>query len=337
MSLAGLLQKGMVSAAEVGDIPYHCTSCGACEEACLHDNQVALWMLRTRNRLFENGRVPNAVAEAAACFGVAGNQYGKSGEPALVKALEDAGVQLRRSGVDVYLAGCESLHDAPKVVTSLFRVLNKMTSIDLTVTRASALCCGAPLAWAGEHTGFVSHARRFASAFGETKRVIAHDPACAHTLRTLYPHFGVDFQPEVWTLYGFIGEQIWDSSLSSSLSRSALGPNSGRDNLVFEPCHLVRTFGERDRTRALLDQVLGDDWGLFHHNGVNDCCGAAGLLPLSAPETAWELAHQKVAAFVETGARSLIALSPRCSTHLRRAAPALRIRDLVEVVLEDYT
>lgn len=329
MTVSGLLQKGRVPPSVVGHLPFHCTTCGACEEACLHGNQVPFWLLQTRRRLFSHHRIPTSVAEAAAYFGVAGNRFGFLLEPQLRAALSETEFRLSRTADDVYLAGCETLTSQPSVVTSLFRALARLEIRHLKPTSASSLCCGAPLAWAGEHHGFTSHAGRLAGLLEGARRLIVHDPACAHTLRILYPRFGIELRPEVWTLPGFLA-RAFGAAASTSYAGAKL-----RRRVVLEPCHLAQAMGEKDRPRALLGHLFGDDWGLLTNNGMSDCCGAGGLLPQSAPQTALALAKLKISAFRDSGAQTLVSLSPRCGAHLRQVEPDLPVRDLAEVVLED--
>ena len=331
MAQAGLLKRDKISAESVASLPYHCTTCGACEEACLHDNRVPSWVLLARHRVFKAGFAPRVAREAAACFGVAGNVFGESVEQQFKTAISEGGVRVRRSAHDVYLAGCETLHGRPEIVTTLFKALQALEHEGLHVTSLSGLCCGAPLAWTGELDGFLTYAQRFASALNDAKRVVAHDPVCAHTLRIVYPRFGVSLRPKVWTLPGYLADV-----LKVQAPPKPLNPLEKPRYLVLEPCHLNRAMAERGRPRALIDQLLGaGQWAPLQLDGVDDCCGAAGLLPLTAPIAAHRLAEAKIAGFRQLGAQRLVTLSPRCGIHLSRVAPELPILDLADLLTED--
>jgi Fe-S oxidoreductase len=59
-----------------------------------------------------------------------------------------------------------------------------------------------------------------------------------------------------------------------------------------------------------------------------DCCGAAGLLPTTAPATALAMAESRIQAFRQTGAAQLACMSPRCAAHLRKVDPTLDVVDV---------
>lgn len=325
MVQAGLLKNDRLASPSVGGLPWHCTGCSACIDACLHDNQVPFWLLLSRSRALLAGQAPPAVAEAAAAFGVAGNLHGASLEPALHAALASAGTRPSRTAEDVYLPGCETLHALPTAAVDLLRAIQPLGLGDLRATSASGHCCGAPLAWAGELQGFVAHARRYALELESAKRVVVHDPACAFALRVLYPRFGVRLRPEVQTVPGFLRERV-----SKDPAPRQLGIHG-----YLDACHLSRGLGEREGPRALLDELLDGRWLPLEEEGSADCCGAAGLLPHAAPETARALAEARIDAFDRSGAEVLLAASPRCLAHLRGVRPDLPIRDIAGLLLAE--
>jgi Fe-S oxidoreductase len=63
-----------------------------------------------------------------------------------------------------------------------------------------------------------------------------------------------------------------------------------------------------------------------------DCCGAAGLLPLTAPETARAMGEARINAFRASGAEELALMSPRCAAHLRAIDPGLKIVDVTQLL-----
>src|SRR5689334_11261503 len=70
--LSGLVKKTIAAPETAGDLPYHCTHCLACTEACLHKNDVPLMMSLARSRV----HAPPKVSELRGHFGVAGNPQG---------------------------------------------------------------------------------------------------------------------------------------------------------------------------------------------------------------------------------------------------------------------
>ena len=319
MVQAGLLKKDKLSTSAVADLPWHCTTCGACQDACLHDNEVPFWMMLTRQRVLERGGAPSDAAEAAAAFGVAGNLQGISLEPALESAVSDAGTRVSRVADTVYLPGCETLHASPALAVEFLRGVSLLGLGDLRTTPASSRCCGIPLAWAGEVDGFVAHAARYARELESANRLVVHDPACAYALRELYPRFGVPLRAEVVSVWSYVHDRLVAPPErpggQASDTRYALLSSCHADRGLMEPC------------RTIVEETLGLELQP-EKAPTDDCCGAAGLLPLTAPSTARAMAEARLEALEATGADSWIAVSPRCASHLQALRPGLRMVDL---------
>ena len=63
-----------------------------------------------------------------------------------------------------------------------------------------------------------------------------------------------------------------------------------------------------------------------------DCCGAGGLLPLTTPELAEEMAKARIEMFKATGGDTLVMPSPRCAAHLREVDPTVNVLDVASLV-----
>jgi Fe-S oxidoreductase len=79
-----------------------------------------------------------------------------------------------------------------------------------------------------------------------------------------------------------------------------------------DPCELARGLCELTAPRALLSAAVGDFREPSRSGTDTSCCGAAGLLPRTMPETARKLAEQRRG---ELGGPAVTA-SPACSAAL---------------------
>lgn len=327
--LAGFLKKGRVSAETAGPLPYHCTHCGACTEACLHDNDVPLGLSLARSRVLAAGAAPQIVREVIGHFGVSGNPQGASLEPALDAALLEVGLEKVRGAKAVYFPGCATLEQLPEAATGFFRATTLAGLSDVSARASSASCCGLPLFWAGELEGFRGHAARFAAQFSGVERLIVHDPACAHTLKVRYPDVGVVFEPEVVS----VPEYLLDGLGARDAEASTRGPEGERIAFA-DTCHAARGLDVVDAPRRLIAKrlrrrvvELDEDRGR-----AVDCCGAAGLLPLTAPDTATAMAERRLDTFRASGAAQLVMASPRCVAHLLAVDPSAPVVDLATLL-----
>ena len=102
VTLAGFTKRGQAPPSVLGSLAYHCSSCGACTEACLHKNDVPLVLAMARSRAVTAHLEPEGIAEVRGHFAVAANPYGISLEPKLAELgpLPDP-----RPGDAVYLPG----------------------------------------------------------------------------------------------------------------------------------------------------------------------------------------------------------------------------------------
>lgn len=326
--LSGLLKRGHAAVDEVGALPYHCTHCGACTEACLHHNDVPLWLSLARSRVRAAHAAPPAVGEVASHFAVAGNPYGEPLGPGLERVVAEArgGDGPRPSGAILYHPGCTTLKERPQTVAAFLRTLDLHGIGGVAVGEASAGCCGLPLLWGGDLAGFKAHAERHAQRLASADTVLAHDPACAHAMQVRYPEFGVSLSPQVVHVSAFLAGRI--------------GPGPRREGgsaprvAYADSCALGRRLGLKDEPRQLVARATGaPPLELPELGGAPlDCCGAGGLLPDTAPDTAEAMGQARLDAFRATGAARLVTFSPRCAAHLARLDPTVDVVDGVELL-----
>ena len=323
--LSGFVKRGRIAVEAARALPYHCSQCGACTEACLHRNDVPMVLAAARSRVLGAGAAPQVIREVVGHFGVSGNPQGTSLEPALDAVLAETGHKKVRGGAQVYFPGCTTLELMPEAAVGFLRATSLSGLSDLAVRPSSASCCGLPLFWAGELEGFRGHAARFAAQFTGVKRLVVHDAACAHALIHLYPQVGVRFEPEVQ----HVTQYLLDGLRAHDAEASTKGPPEER--LAYaDTGSLARGLDITDAPRRLIAKrfrkrvvELDEDTGR-----AVDCCGASGLLPLTAPETAQAMAEGRLEAFRRSGAAQLAVASPRCAAHLKSVDPSAPVVDM---------
>ncbi len=326
--LSGLLKQEKVTASVVGGFPYHCSACGACTEACLHKNDVPLWLAMERSRVLSAGAAPKQVRELCGHFGVAGNPQGVSLEDPLNEIVVASRATMTREGTTVYLPGCKTIEAMPDAAIAFLRGATLLGISDICLTPASAGCCGLPLFWAGELEGFRAHAIRYAAQFARTNTLVVHDPACAHALQARYPEVGAELHPRVVHPARFLADNL-DLEKPEHAKRY-----DGPTIAYADTCSLARGLGLVDEPRRLIRRITGQKPIELEGLGRRevDCCGAAGLLPDAARATAEAMAAQKIEAFRESGANELAVFSPRCAAHLRSVDPTLLVVDAAHLI-----
>ncbi|MBI4820709.1 MAG: (Fe-S)-binding protein [Deltaproteobacteria bacterium] len=335
---SGLLKRGRIEAESVGALPWSCSSCGACTEACLHKNDVSLWVMLARSRVLAGHAAPSVVEEVRGHFAIAGNPTGVPLEPVLEQVVAAAYSSVSpRAGHDVYFPGCTTLSERPEAAQSFLETVLVRGIQEIQITEASSACCGLPLLWAGDLEGFVAHAKRVAQRLSSSKRLVVHDPACAETFARRYAEFGVTLEPEVISVVELLAEHFGVSE-SAPIEAGAAHRRDDRASeapklAYLDTCATARRLGRSglvSTPRKILALATGSiPAAVPGLSGSSvDCCGASGLLPLVASSTALAMAEARVAAFRESGAQRLVVASPRCAAHLARADASIIVRDL---------
>lgn len=340
VTLAGLEKVGRVSLEAVNDAPYHCTHCGACTEACLHDNEVTLVLTLARRRLLSARQAPGSIREVRDSFAAAGNPYGRPLKEPLAELARSAGFPAEldaatRTGATLYLPSCAALHEAPDVVLAWFEALLVRGMSEVSVSEASAACCGLPLLWAGDMDGFRDHAERFAERVAGASSIVAHDPACAHAMKHWYELIGVPLAPEIQHISELVSARlgIADTPGGESLAEPEAPIEPRRSLAYMDCCQLTRGLRLIRSPRRLVTRTAGVPRELPGGVGVEaDCCGAAGLLPNTEPKTAIAMGEARLEAFRQTEAEVLVTASPRCLAHLRRIDPTAQIVDIAHLL-----
>lgn len=322
VTLAGFMKRGQAPASVLGSLAYHCSSCGACTEACLHNNDVPLVLAMARSRAVTAHLEPEGIAEVRGHFAVAANPYGISLEP---KLAELGPLPEPRPGDAVYLPGCAALAERPEAAEGFLKAVALRGVGQVSVSEVSAQCCGLPLFWAGDLGGFRSHAQRYAERLADAPKLVVHDAACLDAMTRLYRLVEVELKPTAVLAATYIAEAI-------GVTATEAVPTEPREGAVayVDTCHAARAARAIGLPRALLERVTGSAPAELEglRGPAADCCGAAGLLPVTAPETSRAMAEARIARFKASGAQEMAVLTPRCAAHLCRIDPSIEVHDL---------
>ncbi|MBK8014062.1 MAG: (Fe-S)-binding protein [Deltaproteobacteria bacterium] len=331
VTLSGLLKRARIRAESVAPFIYHCTDCGACTSACLHKNDVPRIVTLARHRLLLERSAPAEVKELCGRFGVAGNPQGRSLRDALDQVSEVSGRPIVSEAPTIYLPGCMTLDRSPQSAIDFLRATSLLGVFGVELARSSDACCGLPLYWAGDLEGFRQHARRIADQFAHVERLIVHDPACALAMRVRYAEVGVHLRARVEHVVPFLAEAF---GAEASTPREGATPSWHGVLAIADNCAASRGLELGQTLRSLVRRVSGCEPQEITtlSDREADCCGAGGLLPLTTPILAHEMAMARIETFRTSGGDTLVMPSPRCVAHLREVDPTVNVLDLASLV-----
>jgi len=309
--LSRAVRRGELTAESARDLPWHCTDCGACTQACPSSVDVPGLLMRSRSRVRQRATPPEVSREVAERFAVSGNPQGVSLQPALESAIQSARRSTDRVGDVVYVPGCFVLHQEPELAADFIRCV-ALFGRELAVTPASSACCGQPLWWAGELDAARAHAQAFKQQVRGAKKIVFHDPHCAAHVRERFPELGIEWEVEVSS-----GLEFAAGMLSPEAEGGPRAPREG-GLVAAEVCRQRGTVGSRWAGR-----LTGD----AHRVATPDCCGAAGLMPQVAPEVARQMGERWLASVEPRPDETMLVSSPRCRMHLAQLRPELSFED----------
>lgn len=289
MSTAYFASNGDVSVDPSFAAPaWACTGCRACREACDHKNDVAGTLYAARSAF-----VAENVAPAAAMRVLEGWDEHRRQTRASVDALARPS---NASAKHAFLAGCTYTRKLAAESRDALRVVRALHGEPRLVDE----CCGLPLLLAGDAERFRAHARSFAERFdGDAITVL--DPGCAMTLRVHYAEHGVALSAKVGVLVEELAARVTELDAGAG-GDPELGPVRYHD-----PCQLGRGLGIYDAPRAVLTRVLGAPPLEFHGHGPRAACsGGGGLLPLTLPDVAHEIARRRLDEHTDAGGGTLV-------------------------------
>jgi glycolate oxidase iron-sulfur subunit len=211
--------------------------------------------------------------------------------------------------------GCVSNYLRPQAADATFRVLKDLGA-DVWVPREQG-CCGLPAFGAGEVPAARKLAERNLEAFlpagGPVPDAITTPCAsCAAMLKHHLPEL-LEGDPRA--------RQLADRVVPFSRLAAKLGGGAAAGETVpgplltyHDPCHLSRSFGEKDAPRQLLTTLPGARFVEMEH--PCKCCGHGGSFNISHYDLSMEISRRKEEYILSSGADLLVTECSGCLLQL---------------------
>jgi Fe-S oxidoreductase len=222
--------------------------------------------------------------------------------------------------------GCMGSYDPQgrEIVTAFARVMTHLGTTFGVLKREK--CTGDPARRLGNDLVFQQLAEQNLDALRQAKvtRIVSICPHCVRTISTDWKEFGA--APEIEHHSEFMARY-----------QDQLPKQTGGAKIVYhDPCYLSRYRGTIDEPRQVLarsGKVV--DPGRSRERSF--CCGAGGGLMFLGEETGDRVSHARAKELVATGADTVGAACPFCSSMLRDALPAVsnappKLLDIAQIV-----
>ncbi|MGH9838305.1 MAG: (Fe-S)-binding protein [Blastocatellia bacterium] len=234
------------------------------------------------------------------------------------------------------------------VMEGLFKPANDATKRVLAVngcanvTVESQVCCGALHAHSGDLETARDLARRNIDAFdaflnlraGAT--IIINAAGCGALLKE-YGELLKGDSNYAERARRFSG-RVRDATEFLAASEIKRGGEISERVTYDAPCHLYHAQRVTTAQQKLFDAIPGLQYAPLE--GMQDCCGGAGIYNLSEPERSEGLLSEKIEKVKATGAATLVTANPGCHMQLgagaRMFGAEVRVAHIVELLDESY-
>ena len=295
-----------------------CTGCFGCREHCDHHNDVTGTLFDARSAIVETR--PDAAPEGATRV----LSRAEGAMRAMRSIADDPRVRdvVDASASVAVLVGCQAARARDDAAFDTIRATSHLVGAKVAVADD---CCGAPLLYAGDQRRFAAQGERFVASMKGRDRVIVGDAGCAAALRLHHHERGRAMPVPVLHFAELAGRELGKLGHVRELAED--GPVRWHD-----PCQLGRGLGVYDAPRNLLARALGRAPEEFERRREDArCSGAGGLLPVTMPDVARTIAHQRVADHERSGGGTIVTACASSKKSFVRAGA--RVLDLATVVL----
>tara|TARA_R110002073_G_scaffold218689_5_gene379047 strand:- start:18616 stop:19674 length:1059 start_codon:yes stop_codon:yes gene_type:complete len=297
---------------------YACTGCRACTGYCEHDNEPALVLMAGRSQANAEGAGHPALEKYPERF--------RSRDARLATKLKEHVPSEQRgdSGLVGFWPGCDAVDKGMQDLEAALEIFGALGGEPVVVVDSEQVCGGYPLLAAGYPDMFRWHAERVANSMAKFKTIITNCSACLFTVQRQYAAEGIDLDVDIISVPEYLTTKLQE-----------LPKRTNKKPVYYhDPCHLARYSGVIEEPRLVLSRIaeLRDfDWS---HSDA-ECCGGAGLLPKTDPDTADSMARRRMREVAHRGGGTIVTACATCTYMLRSNAPSgVIVRDLATFVAE---
>lgn len=305
---------------------FQCTTCGACEYQCPVGIEHLPIIVGLRRGAVNTGKWEDDYGtKLFLALERTGNALGFS-------ALErDTFIQKQQfpifDGTQEYCLwlGCMGSYDPQgrEIITSFARVMTHLGTSFGVLKKEK--CTGDPARRLGNDLVFQQLAEHNLDALRQAKvtKIVSICPHCVRTISKDWTEFGLE--PEIEHHSEFMARH-----------RDKLPQQDGGKIVYHDPCYLSRYRGTLDEPRQVLAR-FGEVVNPERSRERSFCCGAGGGLMFLGEESGDRVSHARAKELVATGAETVGAACPFCSSMLRDALPAVssappKLLDIAQIV-----
>jgi len=230
----------------------------------------------------------------------------------------------------VMFVGCQGAYNRKEIPTNAVKVLNKLR-IPFSLMKEE-WCCGNPLLRTGQRAQAEEMAKHNLEQMKGAEKIITTCAECNRAFRVDYPKMGLEVPFEVMHITEFLSGLLDEGKLK-------LEHPVEMKVTYHDPCYMGRRmdFPIYDEPRKLLAAIPNLELvEMFNTRDYSWCCGAGGGFKALHPDTAVEIAGDRLKQANDVGAVAIVSACPFCKWNFDDAVKAtesnMKIYDIVELV-----
>lgn len=300
---------------------YRCTTCERCQTTCQTGIPLVHLWENMRAELVAKGLGPMpAHKKLMAAAREFGNPYGEPSEKQSQWMLPEH-APVEKAELMVF-GGCTASYRMPPMLQTGVTILQRQ-GIPFVYAGGLEKCCGSPLLRTGQTEMAQSLIQSNLALFAQkgVSQIVTPCGGCSKTLKHDYPvwaeKLGMPFPVEVLHF-----SEVYVRLIRKGSIKPAVPVN--RTVTFHDPCHVGRSQGLFDEPREILGAIPGVKLvEMDHCREESRCCGAGGGVKANYPQMAAQIARERVAEAIETGADMLVTMCPFCQASFAQAITEL--------------
>ncbi len=293
------------------DIPWCCTTCGACLIRCpAFVNPVDEIIDLRRYQVLTSGKMPKSVGDTLRNMERQGNPWGI---PAEDRIAWTEGLNIReinpgeKTDVLLFLGCAFAFDERNKKVARSFARLLQHNGVDFAILGLDEVCCGETARRLGHEYLFQMLAEQNIETLSKIKfeRIVTQCPHCFNTLKNEYPQMGGVFKVQHYT------EFLMEMPLAyKSSSKNGMGHHTCVT--YHDSCYLGRYNSIYQPPRNLLRAAKVTTVEMNRHGENSFCCGGGGGQMWLETDPSTRINHRRLEDALKVKADIVATACPYC-------------------------
>ncbi len=316
--------------AEMATRLYQCMLCLNCKFTCPASVNVAAIVQKARQRLVEQGYLPEVFKKLMSDMIELGNPFS---QPRATRTDSYPAGYADKAQAPVLLhLGCSASYQDVKIIPATMKIL-AAAGVDFTTLGSKENCCGYLAYLAGDMATFKTLAAANLELFAQTgaKSLVTTCAGCHKTFSDVYPHQGFSHAYQAEHLVTMLERLLQDGQLKLKEAEPI-------KVIYHDPCDLGRHLGMYEPPRNVIKALPGVELLEFAQNrALAKCCGGGGGVKAFDNSLGSDIALERIKAAIASGAEAVVSACPSCKNSLNQAAARARKEKIGKIKVLDIT